>query len=102
MVDHFLFCGFELSGIAVKIGDTPAYYKVNLQSLKRFLRERGNLVKIVSITEEVAQFSLPAYFLLRKLVQIRHIEHLIYYPNEEEIHFAFKKNSSDVLKIVKI
>lgn len=102
MVDHFLFCGFELSGIAVKIGDTPAYYKVNLQSLKRFLRERGNLVKIVSITEEVTQFSLPAYFLLRKLVQMRRIEHLVYYPTENEIHFGFRKDGSDMLRIVKI
>lgn len=101
-MDHFLFCGFTLSGEAVKVGDVPAYYKINLQSFKRFLKIKGDRVKIVPITEDIAQFSLPAYFLLRKLVQMRRIEYLYYYPSESEILFGFKKDRSDILKIIPI
>jgi hypothetical protein len=108
MGDHFLFCEQKMRGIPIMIGDNVAYYKINFQSFKSFLKKwGGDKCKIVSLdcdpqVNTPLVNNIPACLLLNKIMSMRRIENLIFYPEAQEIHFGFKRDKSDMLKIVPI
>lgn len=103
----FTFLGFKMTGKPQMVGDQAACYDINLRSFKRFLSNKGNEIKIVPLDyqEEIkspfANGVVPPILLLRKLIPMRKIERLVFYPESGEIIFAFRRDLKDALKIVK-
>lgn len=102
----FNFLGCKMSGEPTKIGDSVVYYKVNLQSFKRFLQEKGDKIKLVPldfVESEINSLNSRSeliYYLFWKIKPLRKIQTLLFYPDAQEIHVGFKKDKSDIMKIV--